>query len=695
MSASFLSRTIILSRFLKTDKQKISTFINYNRQVHRTLKPKPYSITLVAPNSYYYQIKWDQNMYSYNFTTLVTYNDTYSIVRQFSSYEFMRTIDILNYGYDAKYVNTEEFYKSQAADTALVHEDEENPGMKLFTISTIEHSQNLTITTKIDINLEEFSNHFSNHTLLSQSYYAFFDQENHSIISSPTFNNSLLSSPTYGNDTIINKVNELDHRYSLSTVISNGNTNIISIIPLRITYSIFHHLVVICDFTQLISSSLWETSKVFLIYLSVAGFLTLLCIILLLRALNRKNKKLISINNSMESYLVNDAGILFKVIQKIRNLELNHPDETIMNRILDGVVQKIAVHNVHPYICKNHCKFCNELVNSKEYINMESLPNYYATWKDIIGSQIATYKNIGDLKFRWKLHQSHPVKYLVQLFAAILVKEDLLIPQIDPNCLIEMVKFYAENFCKDPSITALQLNAFYNIIHTQFKYWVTNKVDLLLAYIAALFFLPDYDKLAKYSYDNQFYTTQPIFEDDLITVTKVFGHPICVSFMDRVEILEFITRYIPSWSLDTDFAKYCTSTILTLLESQFVWNDISSFGALRILIESPYFSPMEESKDRETLLLFLLCYAKMAPFYSPAKISDEVAIKFLECHGIDTTDQILITNFCIEVVRNIVVPMTNNLTKFVPLDIHDKNSKAIIEHWTHKLKFISATVEDE
>lgn len=693
-TASLLLRTVILSNLLQTEKQKVTAFINFNRYLHKSIKPRPYATSIIIYPSTFYRIKWDEDLYSFNFSTVLPINETHSELKKYSSYKGLRSMDFKNHGKSVGIVNTIDFINKQLKDCEDLYVDEEDPNVKLFSLSLHESSQNRTISTRFEIKLDDFGYRFSNHSLFMDTEYAFFNNQNKTVMTSKEFN-PLSIETQRESDSVIDKVNDLNNEINMYKSVIDNSVNIISSVPLRQTNTIFHHLFTVCNYTRMINNSLWETSKIYFYYLFIAFIIHSFGLYLMISARLRRTKKIDSINNSMESYLVTEAGYLFKVIQKIRNIELNNPDEQVVNKMMDDVVQKIAVHNVHPYKCKNNCPFCTVATDSVEYSFTESTENVYSMWKGLIGEKIATYKNLGDLKFRWRVHQSHPVKYLVQLFATIIVKEDLLIPQIDPNMLIEMVKDYAEKYCKDPSIAAMQLNALYIILHTQLRYWVMGKVDRLLCYIAALFFLVDIDKLSADLTQMEPQNDQNDVRSNLQTSQEIFDHPLGLSYLYNVEILNFVSIYIPSLQNDSEFARYSNRLLVSLLSSRFLWTHIEYFGGLRILIESTNFSPMENYKDRETFLLFVLSYANMAPFYSPAKISDEVSMKFLECHGISTVDQILVTKFCMHIVKYMVIPMTNNLNKFVPMENHDKNCKAIIEHWTHKLKLISAIDDDD
>lgn len=361
------------------------------------------------------------------------------------------------------------------------------------------------------------------------------------------------------------------------------------------------------------------------------------------------------------------------MIQHIRSIVL----------ILDDVVNKA------------NCPFCKQLVGDDVCDLYNDPDKCFQTWKTIIAPKIANYKTPGDLKFRWKMHQTHPVKYLIQLFSTIIVSEDLFFPEVDPNNLLEMVCYYAENFCQDPAIVALQLNAFHNLMHTQLKYWIPKKIDRLVSYICCIFFMSDGDKLCTHIVDKQLHAKRNDYKLPFETTKSIIGHQNFVELAYTIEIFEYISSYIPVlYNSNSPFTMHFRSIFLRLIQTQFVSNDLTFFGALRILVESPYFSPMDIYSDRIVLLQFLLSYASLAPFYSSSKIADEVSMKFLEFKGLDTYDQIFTTRFCIEIVKMIIIPMTNNLTKFISLDVQEKNLKNVIDHWTSKLKFLSATVSD-
>lgn len=700
------SRLVVNTNFGQSEPERMTTFIKIFSHFHYNINPFPVSATIQVNNDTYYKSSWNEKEKDFKFYTLKEENATHSKLMRYESYTFGKVIN-LDLGESEGVFPKSQFFESCKSLLEWTYADEGDYRSMGMTLCSQNNPNDSLIITKIEINLTNFLEYVSSFSLMDHSYFVFLDQNRQAIFEStngltiPYKLDSNVAHPSVEEltDTIwgplASELNVTQNDYSLRSFVVDSHSYYTILIPIKTLGQDYHYIALLSDFTEMISGSLWDTTKIFMIYLFFGFLFNDLTLLLGCASKSKRNKKLAAIYNSIESYTVNDTGTLFKVIQQIRTIELNHPDEQILNKLLDGVVTKIAQHNVHPYTCKNNCPFCRSLVELQISDSLEDPEACYTMWKKLIAPRIATYKLPGDLKFRWKVHQSHPVKYLVQLFATIMVNEDLLFPEIDPNNLLEMVCYYAENYCQDPSLAALQLNAFHNLMHTQLKYWISKKLDRLICYICAIFFMTDNPTLAEHIISKQLNAKINEHKLPFNQSKDVLGSEIFIQWAFSSEIYEFISTYIPSlYNTRSEFTKHFQYLFMQLIQTQFVSNNLTYFGAMRILVESPNFSPMENYVDRIVLMQFVLSYASLAPFYSSSKIADEVSMKFLEYKGINTADQILCTKFCIEVVKMVVIPMTNNLTKFFQLDTQEKNLKNVIDHWTSKLKFISACADD-
>ena len=452
----------------------------------------------------------------------------------------------------------------------------------------------------------------------------------------------------------------------------------------------YHNFMMSCDISSIINDTYTITSKYFVAYLAFVIVVTFICLYITNRIEKRQEKELEGLASGADLSTTTSAGILYKSIQKIHKLELNYPDEIVLNKTLDECVNKIASQHLHPFSCVVDCPFCKQLIQEEPEILPDDPEPCFTSWQTQVGKRLASYKSVGDLRFQWGLHKENPQRMLIKQFFSIIQNEGLYFPEIDPDYLLIMVNDFVNEYCVDPVLTALQINAVYYMMHTQFKYWVQNKADLASLYFAALFMNADLQKIQEHVVDVRKKNGNVNADEDFEKEQRIIGRDDALSGIGQEYFIEFLQSYIPGLTMKTPFTDHFLWLFKHFLQSRSYENYFKIFGQFRLLLESPHFAPMERMLDRRDFLMFILIFCNNAPFWSPSAICDEAAAHLARRHGLDTSNRLDFARLCISIEKVHINPYILTLSKFISVDAITKNITADIQLWE---KTIEACLE--
>ena len=514
-------------------------------------------------------------------------------------------------------------------------------------------------------------------------------------------NTGIWSSPVYPylNETNRTIWNNADAYFNITDLqiqnhdIDERNYAFISV-PINTTLSVTHRLLMICDTSEIVFESYTLTSTYFVFYFTVILCIIFIGLIIGKYIVRKQETELASLASSPELFGTMNAGVLYMTIQRIHKLELNYPDEVILNKTLDECVNKIASQHLHPFSCVADCPFCKELIQEEPEILPDDTEDCFVSWQSLFAESFATYKNLGDIKFQWGMHKENPSEQLVKLFMTIIHKDKLYFPEVDPDFLLKMVSDFSTSYCTDPLLSAYQLNTVYYMMHTQFKYWAPNKADLFALYLASLFMNADIQAIQDYIIQLKCKNGDVDAPEKFEREQKIIGSEQIEEF-GNMFITDFIYSYIPSLKVSTKFTEHFKWLFKHFLAPRSFSNYFPIFGKFRLILESPHFAPMERMFDRRDFLLYILVFGNISPYWAPTSFVDDAARHLTKRCGIEINDNAEFAKFNIAVEKTLVAPNLITVSKFIQIDPIIKNSESAIQMWEKTVEACAAEENQE
>ena len=709
-ASRFLIRATVNTVFITYDTSRIENLVRFSTNFKDTIYPQPQLVIIMATNGTGFFITWPENqeyllhafypetedmdtIRIYQCTPDVFVNDMSipDVCTEISSSPFSgwltvkdRLKELRDFKWSYHSILPDETHTMTNFFNLDIPFNEQNPVEGEFALSGFQ------------LSLVDIATFITDYAKLDKCKFLVTSNDNRALFSSDGVYSEIEPS-TYPfinqtKDDYWIKVNDnfdIESR-DLQTATIDGHEYSFLSVSLLTDEEVYHNFMMACDISSVINESYTITSKYFVGYLAIVIVVTFVCLFIANRIEKRQEKELEGLASGADLYTASSAGILYKAIQKIHKLELNYPDEIVLNKTLDECVNKIASQHLHPFTCVVDCPFCKQLIQEEPEILPDDPEPCFTSWQTQVGKRLASYKSVGDLRFQWGLHKENPQRMLIKQFFSIIQNESLYFPEIDPDYLLIMFNDFANDFCVDPVLTALQINAVYYIMHTQFKYWVQNKADLAALYFAALFMNADLNKVQEHVVEYRKKNGNVNAEEEFEKEQRIIGRDDALSGIGQDYFVEFLQSYIPGLTQKTPFTDHFIWLFKHLLQSRSYENYFKIFGQFRLLLESPHFAPMERMLDRRDFLLYILTFCNSAPYWSPPAICDEAAIHLAMRNGLDTSNRLDLARLHLAIEKVLISPHVFTLSKFISVEAINKNVAADIQLWE---KTVEACIE--
>ena len=395
-------------------------------------------------------------------------------------------------------------------------------------------------------------------------------------------------------------------------------------------------------------------------------------------------------------------GVLSRSMQRLRKLQLDFPEDTMLNSVLDSVVSNLSrprdmLWSVEQTAANGCCGLCRYLIerNSHAEVNVKRA---FGVWADMRTETIEAYPELGTLSFPIRRHLQDPIQQLLTLVMTILVKEGLLFSQFDVDGLVQFMKKTASRYCKDNIHTAHLLFTLYYFLNKPFKNWITNKLDLFIIYFSAFVYDTDFTAVFNFDEDDEFSeSTEEIWHarsDDNSSdsdsesnnqVNRLRLHISAFADYDsslsrNVHLtLDLLREFLHKKDGDpvSDVFENTVSDILYSIDNH---KQFDLLGEFSVRIESSEFSVTNNWHDRVLFMKALLKVCDFCQCYTLVDGSTEEQERWVQ--RILLHDQSAARLFHYEHAKFIVSPWLAQFIKFNPLPEVVHNFNKYLNYWS-------------
>lgn len=467
-----------------------------------------------------------------------------------------------------------------------------------------------------------------------------------------------------------------------------------------------YRIVTVFPFGDTIANVFYMTSLVL-----VSTIVLLFLVVVAVLAISRKIKMTRQRKLVMEPFLSECpvsghkpfAGVLGNSIEKLRMLQLRFPEDATLNRVLDVVVSNLSkpkdklwsVEAMPGPRCTGLCKF---LVTPDPKVEPMSAKRPFKAWAGIRTAICEGYPELGTLEFPIHRHLQDPIHQLLTLMVTILVKEELLFPQFDPDGLLMFMRKTATRYCKDNIHTAHLIFTLYYFLNNPFKNWIVNKLDLFVIYFAAFVYDTDFTAVFDFDKDDEFSeSTEEVWHDhsnenssESDSESKAAMNHLrlhMTAFNDDESILsrnvqltlELFHEFIQINPNDP-ISSFVETTVTDILFSIDNNKQFSLLGEFCVRSESSDFSVSNRLPDR---ILFMKALLKLCDFcqcYTRVDGSAEEQERWVQ-RILLNDDQSAAPSFHYDHARLIVAPWISQFVKFDRLTEVVNNFDHYLTHW--------------
>ncbi|OHT02952.1 hypothetical protein TRFO_29831 [Tritrichomonas foetus] len=215
----------------------------------------------------------------------------------------------------------------------------------------------------------------------------------------------------------------------------------------------------------------------------------------------------------------NHIGVLGKIIRNLRQLELAHPEEVMMNDVVDLAVKELSKTNENVFGMSSscNCEFCRHFFHEKSFRKEEKARhqhnakfnfhnNYfinnnannnsttdqkstklYESWKFLSFLKINPPKEFEYDFLQFSAPKYNFTKQLIKLFSAIIEMNEIYRIEFDPDNILKFVFSLSRKYIKKlrfkTIISLYQLNM---LISDIFPRWIPSSLDLFLLFFSSL-----------------------------------------------------------------------------------------------------------------------------------------------------------------------------------------------------------------
>ncbi|KAI5514205.1 hypothetical protein TVAGG3_0457940 [Trichomonas vaginalis G3] len=200
---------------------------------------------------------------------------------RYDSYTFRRNLNI-EMGESDGIVENSRYFKECETVKKWTYVDEGEQKSLIYSACIPSANQGESFLTQIEINLTHFNQYFATYALINKSKYTFLDQYKRVVFEStngmtqPTKEDAILNYPLIEElsgdiwGPISSQLNVSQENFSLRSFHYQNHFYFTILIPIKIEYDQTHYVILLCDFSEMIADSLWETTKVYFVYLMFA-----------------------------------------------------------------------------------------------------------------------------------------------------------------------------------------------------------------------------------------------------------------------------------------------------------------------------------------------------------------------------------------------------------------------------------------
>lgn len=448
-----------------------------------------------------------------------------------------------------------------------------------------------------------------------------------------------------------------------------------------------HDLITVLNYDPLLEAPLADVSATFIVTLVATGLIFILARLFLKRNSETRERKLAkqkehSLNTTGINLLSMNNGVITDSIEKLRNLQLKLPDDVILNKTLDNVVLNLSEQRYsHMIVTKEHgCNYCEHLASHKRSIVQTPLQNAFSTWK--ITANKLTLRNLPDFpNFNFEDYQNDPINMLIRLMSTIILKENLLFEQFDPDFLTQFFIIFASKCCDDPIHTAHVIFTLYSLIATQFKFWI-RPFDLFILLFTAFVQDVNYINAIKAINEDQTDVDDTGLITNVIHSNEVFKDESSFTLQKIRLIFDFFHEIMPL-NREDPLCIHFENTVTILLKSQQAKRQFDLLGEVRNRIQSSEFSTTTSMGDCNLFMKSILKFADYIDYMS----SEDIMLKALTYRNAkfltpeERADTKFVAKYHYEIASKLVTPWLAVFINFASLTILSAHLDHTINYW--------------
>ncbi|OHS95313.1 hypothetical protein TRFO_38581 [Tritrichomonas foetus] len=363
-------------------------------------------------------------------------------------------------------------------------------------------------------------------------------------------------------------------------------------------------------------------------------------------------------------------GNISKAISRLRNVELNYPEDSMLNRAFDRAVNELArirseIFNVeykkiesnqkstknvnltqNSNQNQNNCEFCSFLNHDFLIVQeFEDTKKNNSKNKKTSKTPFSIWQMLNH-KFEYRansfikdnLLKNDPEKYIIIMFLKLIQKEKLFFPGFDPDLLIIFLLSFLTRKVTAPYTKIESFKFAKKLILDQFKEWIPLKFDVFI-----LFF---------------------------VKIVSDFK-------MKRAnEVLKKFHEIIHTKNDYFDFV------VTKLIEETSNHNKMNVYGEFCNRIQSSDFSISNNLKDKFLFLKVICIFSDFAPYFLDCE--ENACYNEINNHIFTTeerNDINFVKMFHAEMATNVVKPWLMLISKISNLALYEDNLNSTIDYW--------------
>ena len=443
---------------------------------------------------------------------------------------------------------------------------------------------------------------------------------------------------------------------------------------------------IVLHLSSVLEIALFSSSFIIVMVLVIVFVLCVIVILLRKRSEYSRDQKLrreVPLRESPGT-ISGSCGAIGRAICRLRNLEIEFPEEIVLNKVIDNAVINLAQprERLFSLVMTSDCtcEFCKEILATGKEVLERQPRDIYSTWNKMSFPALAT---IADLQLDGDGIQGEPVRSLIRVAAKFIASNNLLLVDFDPDLFLNFIVEFANNYVRYPEHKTHMIINLSQLLSGPFHYWLQNRVDLLVVLFVAL--------VKDISYEAATNAIDPEHCDVVLAHSDVFSDHASAIEREALLALHLLRKFIPKSPEKHNLVEYFETSVRDILIAIHDHNQFRLFTEFHSRVQSPQFSVHSDPADRLLFMKVILVFCDFCPYWSP----ETTMVHLLDQmkHSVFTeeeaADEELYCHWHLEVSNRIVKSWLNILTNFYPLEDITENFNHNVEYWQSRINEFS------